>query len=129
MQNDADNVYMRKSMACFAVDSEKLFMVKLSNLVPRLIPVLTLIAKSHIKLTGILNKMLPSFMNQIEEQPPLWIIKQVETVVKERLASGKRRTDLLQLMLDATMQDEVKVSYQKIFLTLCTKRIILSHIG
>ena len=34
MQKDLDNIYMQKSMACFAMDTEKLPIVKLSNLMP-----------------------------------------------------------------------------------------------
>jgi hypothetical protein len=40
-----------------------------------------------------------------------WIIEQVKEVIKQRLTSGKKRMDLLQLMLDAATHDEIKVEF------------------
>ncbi|CAF4672829.1 unnamed protein product [Rotaria socialis] len=40
--------------------------------------------------------------------PNVWIMKQVGSVVRERLKSGKKQTDLLQLMLDVATNDEIK---------------------
>ncbi|CAF4781921.1 unnamed protein product [Rotaria sp. Silwood1] len=51
---------------------------------------------------------MPWLMSNTEDLPTVWIMKQVENVVKERLRSGKKQTDLLQLMLDVATNDEVK---------------------
>ncbi|CAF3115951.1 unnamed protein product [Rotaria sp. Silwood2] len=109
MQNDLDNTYMQKSIACFALDADKLLIVKLSNVMPFLVPLLTRLTSGCINLIDKLRGIMPSLMSNVGEIPALWIIKQVENVVKERLKSGKRRMDLLQLMLDAATYDEVKV--------------------
>ena len=41
--------------------------------------------------------------------PAFWIIEQVKEVIKQRLTSGNKRMDLLQLMLDVATRDEIKV--------------------
>ncbi|CAF3497399.1 unnamed protein product [Rotaria socialis] len=108
MQNDINNIYMQKSMACFATDAEKVFIVKLSNVMPFLIPLLTRVINIRISVVNQLRTLLPKLMHDVDDIPALWIIKQVENVVKERLTSGKRHVDLLQLMLDAATYDEIK---------------------
>jgi len=109
MQNDVDNIYMQKSMACFALDTEKLTIVKLSNVMPFLIPLLTQILKGHVLIINTLHKIMPSLMSNLGTMAHSWIIEQVKEVIKQRLASGKKRMDLLQLMLDAATHDEIKV--------------------
>jgi hypothetical protein len=109
MQNDLNNTYMQKSMACFAVDTDKLFMVKLSNVMPFLIPLLTRIVKARTFIINTLQKIVPSLTYKVKSLAIFWIIEQVEKVIKQRLASGKKRMDLLQLMLDAASHDDVKV--------------------
>jgi hypothetical protein len=104
---------MQKSMACFAIDTEKLPIVKLSNLMPFLIPLLTRIVKAYIFIINTLYKIVPSLMPNIESMTAFWIIDQVEEVVTKRLESGKKRMDLLQLMLDAATHDKVKVELSK----------------
>lgn len=109
MQNDIDNIYMQKSMACFAVDIEKLFLVKLSNVMPFLTPVLNGMSKISMNVIEKMRELWPSLLKNAGELPSTWIIRQVENVVKERLSSGKRKMDLLQLMLDAAVAEEFKV--------------------
>jgi hypothetical protein len=113
MQNDVDNIYMQKSMACFALDAEKLTIVKLSNVMPFLIPLLTQILKGHVFIINTLHKIMPSLMSNLGTMAHSWIIEQVKEVIKQRLASGKKRMDLLQLMLDAATHDEIKVQLLK----------------
>ncbi|CAF2085859.1 unnamed protein product [Rotaria magnacalcarata] len=108
MQNDVDNIYMEKSAASVSVQLDKLFVVKLSNVMPFLIPLLTRLIKVHMFLVDKLRGMIPWLMRNVEDLPSVWIIKRVGNVVRERLKSGKRQMDLLQLMLDVATNDEVK---------------------
>lgn len=102
---------MQKSIACFSVDPEKLSIVKLSNLMPFLIPLLTKIAKVRVLIINTLHKMMPSRVPDAAIMARFWIIEQVKEVIKQRLTSGKKRMDLLQLMLDAATHDEIKVEF------------------
>jgi hypothetical protein len=113
MQSDPDNIYMKKSIVLFQIDSTKLFIVKLSNVLPFLNPFLISIVRSQMILINALRKLMPSLMRNVPVPPITWILEQVENVVKERLQSGKKRMDLLQLMLDAAKQEEVKVGLLK----------------
>lgn len=110
MQNDLNNVYMQKSMACFAVDGEKLPLVKLTKVVPFLAPVLGQLAALGLTLLSAMKKKMPNLLENSNALAALWIVERVEEVIKQRLKSGQRRTDLLQLMLDAATDEEVKVS-------------------
>lgn len=114
MQNDPDNVYMKKSMSCLLNNSEKLLLVKLSNVMPFLIPVLIRYVQFHVFITNRLYKMVPSLISNLPSMASLWIIERVKQIIKERLVSGKKRIDLLQLMLDATTHEEIKVKLTKI---------------
>jgi hypothetical protein len=109
LQNDIDNDYMKKSMAIFARDTEQFSIIRLSNLMPFLDPLLIKGLTSIIKFMNILRTSMPFLMSNVEEPPQLWIFKQIEHVIKQRLASENKRIDLLQLMLDASTQEEIKV--------------------
>ena len=109
MQNDVSNIYMKQAMACFATDPEMFPIVKLSNVLPFLNPLLTRTMQSGICLINKLSKYVPSLISPVETIPIFWFIEQVEVLIKERLASGEKKTDLLQLMLDAAAHDDVKV--------------------
>lgn len=111
MQNDANNIYMKKSEASTAMRMDNLFVVKLSLVLPFLIPLLTLIIKIRMFFVDKLRAILPPSMYKVEDLPVVWIMKQVGEVVEERLKSGKKRTDLLQLMLDVTTKEEIKVRF------------------
>jgi len=113
MQNDLDNIYMQKSIACFAIDTDKLLIVKLSNVMPFLIPLLTQIVKARVFMINTLHKIVPSLMSNVDNMAVFWIIEQVKEVIKQRLASGQKRMDLLQLMLEAATNDEIKVEFSK----------------
>jgi hypothetical protein len=78
---------------------------------PFLTPLLIKMMISSVKLINFLSAARPSIMRTVEVLPQLWIFKQIENVVKQRLTSENKRTDLLQLMLDASTQQEIKVSY------------------
>jgi hypothetical protein len=120
MQNDIDNPFLHKSAEFFAEHEDKLFMVQLSFLMPWLIPLLVQIVRVRMALYTILRSWAPRFMEKSEELPGSWIMNKAQGVVNARIAANKsdndgrqRRIDLLQLMIDAASQDEVKVSFVK----------------
>ena len=53
MQNDVDNVFLRKSQLKVDQSSEQLFLIKLGNLMPFFIPVLTYIIIRQALLTSL----------------------------------------------------------------------------
>lgn len=114
MQNDPDNVYMRKSMSCLLNNSDKLLIVKLSNVMPFLIPVLIRYVQFHAFIINRLHKMVPSLMSNLPSMASLWIIEHVKQIIKERLISGKKRMDLLQSMLDTATHERIKVRFTEI---------------
>ncbi|CAF1280846.1 unnamed protein product [Rotaria sordida] len=99
---------MKKSTATVAVQIEDLFIVKLSIVMSFLIPLLTKYVKIHSFLVDTIRTLMPWLISNVEDLPNVWIMKQVGNVVKERLSSGTKQLDLLQLMLDAATDDEVK---------------------
>ena len=109
MQNDVGSIHMRKSIACFSFDPEKLLIVKLSNLMPFLIPLLSQWMKMRVLIYSILYKIMPSLVPDAATMARFWIIEQLKGVIKQRLTSGKKRMDLLQLMLAAATNDETKI--------------------
>ena len=57
----------------------------------------------------VLIKLLPFLSSYIKEVPTLWLMNRIQAIVDVRNKSPSKRVDLLQLMLDASTQDEVKV--------------------
>ncbi|UJR11334.1 hypothetical protein I4U23_015515 [Adineta vaga] len=108
LQNDIDNSYMKKSLALFSRDPEKMFLVRISNLMPFFVPLLIQFMKYSIKLINLFKMLIPSLMTNLEGPPQLWIIKQIDTLVQQRLHSDNKRIDLLQLMLDASSDEIVQ---------------------
>lgn len=102
---------MNRSLALFARDFEKMPIVRLSNLMPILNPLLIKMFDNFITLINFLRVSFPSLLGHLQDPPHLWILKQIENVIKHRLTSGNRRIDLLQLMLDVSTQEAVKVCY------------------
>ena len=114
LQNDPDNIYLKKSLACFAIDSEKTLLVRLSKLVPNLSSFFAIFIQTFVNLNFKLFHWFPSLMNRSTGFAPVWIVTNVEQVVKKRLSSGEKRQDLLQLMIDAAVDEEVKVNLDPI---------------
>ncbi|CAF3705214.1 unnamed protein product [Rotaria sp. Silwood1] len=115
MQNDIANPFIIKSARFFEVHPERIFLAKLSYVMPWLTPILTLIVHSIITLCNVLRYLAPSLMSQFEEIPGMWIINQVKNIIEARTIKIKleennkqHRIDLLQLMLDAVTFNEVK---------------------
>ncbi len=114
MQNDVDNIYLKKSAETFELDVDKLSIVKLTNLLPFFINPFRYFYLSQITVRRALIKIIPALSSYIEETPGSWLTNRVREVVKLRTTStitpAAKRVDLLQLMIDASTQDEVKVS-------------------
>ncbi|CAF0869519.1 unnamed protein product [Rotaria sp. Silwood1] len=108
MQNNIDNIYLKKSAKVVDINYDKLFIVQLSNLMPFLKPFLIIFFLCQLKIIRILGKIIP-FMNYfMEELAPFWIINRAQEIVDYRKvhASEKKHVDLLQLMIDAQIPDE-----------------------
>lgn len=109
MQNDLNNIYLKKSLDCFKVDTEKLWAVRVTKLFPFLEPIFRWLAKTVITVTIRIQKIFPSFLTKLNGFSSVWIITHVDDLIRKRLTSGTRRTDLLQLMIDAVTENEQKV--------------------
>ena len=103
VQNNANNPYLLKSSQFFEDNHEKIFIVRLSYLMPWLIPFLTQLIRLQMIIFMGLKSILPRFMNRFEELPGFWIINQVENLINQRInqTPSTNRIDLLELMLDA----------------------------
>jgi hypothetical protein len=114
MQNDIDNLFMRKCKLAVDDNPERLFLTKLGNLMPFSIPILLYVMVGQMLLGTLIRAVAPAwFLPQIEGLPALWILNQAETIINARKQanySGKHhQVDLLQLMLDAATRDDIKV--------------------
>lgn len=113
MQNDIDNIYLKKSAEVVELNYDKLFAVRLCNLMPFLKPYLIAFVIYQLKITRALGKILPSINYFIEELAPFWIINRAQEIVNYRKlhSSEKKSTDLLQLMIDAEVSNENQVCF------------------
>jgi hypothetical protein len=120
VQNNVNNLFLIKSANFFEDNHEKLFIVRLSYLMPWLVPLLTQIIRIQMTIFIGLRLIIPRFMNRFEELPGFWIINQVQNIINQRIkkTESSNRIDLLQLMLDAATSDQVKVSYTSLSLSL-----------
>ena len=91
-------------------DPEKMFLLRLSKLMPFLKPLLIKIMKNILTFINFLKASMPTVMRNVEGSPHVWISKQIHNVVQQRLISQNKRIDLLQLLLDASTEEEIKVS-------------------
>ncbi|UJR34501.1 hypothetical protein I4U23_021909 [Adineta vaga] len=116
MQNDINNPFIAKSAQFFKDNPEKLPIVKLSCLMPWLIPILTQIVYTMLVVFKMLRYLAPRFMSEFEELPGMWIINQVRQVIQARKDQTEseeqqyREIDLLQLMIDATTSDKINTT-------------------
>jgi hypothetical protein len=117
-QNNIDNIFMRKCKLAVDDNPERLFLTKLGNLMPFLIPILLYVMIGQMFLGTLIRKVAPTwFSPQIEGVPALWILNQLGTIIdarKQANNNGKHdQVDLLQLMLDVATRDDIKVSFLK----------------
>ena len=111
VQDNPNNPFLIKSSQFFADNHEKLFIVKLSYLMPWLIPLLTRLIGLQMAMFHTMRTLVPSLMNRFEELPGFWIINQVKNVINQRVSKTNEssRIDLLQLMLSAAAPHENSV--------------------
>ena len=115
MQNDVDNIYLKKSAETFQLDVDKLSIVKLTNLLPFFVNPFRYLYLGQVAVRRALIKLFPVLKNHIEETPGSWLTNRVKEVVKLRtkpstISEGKR-IDLLQLMIDASTNESVQVKF------------------
>jgi len=122
MQNDVDNIYLKKSAETFQLDVDKLSIVKLTNLLPFFVNPFRYLYLSQVAVRRALIKLIPSLSSYIEETPGSWLTNRVREVVKLRNKSSTteiKRVDLLQLMIDASTHDDIKVRLLIIIILIC----------
>lgn len=116
MQNDVDNIFMRKCKLAVDDNPERLIWTKLGNLMPFLIPVLLKIMFAEMLLVKFIRAVAPAwFLPQMEGVPALWILNRVKSIIDARKQENDQKkqsnVDLLQTMLNATISDQIKVSF------------------
>ena len=129
MQNDGNNIYLKKSAGTFETDVEKLPIVKLTNLLPCTENPLRYFYLGLLGIRRTLIKWIPSLGPYIEETPGLWLMNRVRDVVdfrKKQREHEKKRLDLLQLMIDSSAQDEIPVRIDRLFCLYSLKSMIIS---
>ncbi|CAF2821264.1 unnamed protein product [Rotaria sp. Silwood2] len=112
MQNDVDNIYLRKSAGTFELDIERLSIVKLTDLLPFFVTPFRYFYLGQIAIRRALIRLIPALSNYIEETPGSWLTNRVKEVVnfrnKSLTTSSIKRVDLLQLMINASTHNDVK---------------------
>lgn len=108
MQNDIENIYLKKSAEVIEINYDKLFVVQLSNLMPFLKPLLKIIVRCYLKFVQTIRRKMPLINRFVEELAPFWIINQAQEIVNYRQsnANEQKRVDLLQMMMDAKISNE-----------------------
>jgi len=112
MQNDTENIYMKKSAGVFELDIDRLSIVKLTNLFPCFENPFRYFYLGQVAVRRFLIRLFPVLGQYIEETPGSWLINRLRDVVDFRhttMSETGKRLDLLQLMIDASTRDEVQV--------------------
>lgn len=107
MQNDIDNLYLKKSAAVFERSTDEMWIFRLTNIFPFLSRPLHDLLFNAEDIRGTLLKYTPSIGKRIPEDPVLWLLKRVQNVVDIRNQVSNeslKRFDLLQLMMEATVE-------------------------
>ncbi|CAF3407167.1 unnamed protein product [Rotaria sp. Silwood1] len=106
MQTDIDNEYMHKAEILTKKSFEKHPLIRLSYLMPWLIPILSYIVVGQAIFMHVLHK----WKKTAEELPRFWFVDRLCHIVDARASfdETKRCIDLLQLMLDASTPNEIK---------------------
>ncbi|CAF4117159.1 unnamed protein product [Rotaria sp. Silwood2] len=106
MQTDIDNEYMHKAEILTQENLEKHPLIRLSYLMPWLIPILSYIVIGQAMFMQVLHR----WKKNVEELPRFWFTNRLRHVVSARasLDETKRHIDLLRLMLDAVTSNEIK---------------------
>lgn len=118
MQNDTNNIVLRKCKLAVDENPERLFLTKVGNLMPCCIPILRYIIIGQMLLSTLIRAVIPAcFLPSIEGVPALWILNQVETIINARKQVNynekNHNVDLLQLMLNAAASKNTKVGFRE----------------
>ena len=114
MQNDINNPYLQKSAAVLEMDPNKMIIFKLTSLMEFLATPLRYCLFAQIAIFRLLTTLIPPLNKYIPEISGYWLMNRVQDVVDLRAKSSpdsKNRVDLLQLMLDASTNDDIQVSF------------------
>ncbi|CAF1136767.1 unnamed protein product [Didymodactylos carnosus] len=106
MQNDLENIYLKKIEKIFEIDLNKSPIGKFTALLPELKPLFFHIFYLINVVTKLTNKLFPSTRKYFEQQAAVWLIEQLDKIIEMRSENSKKRLDLLQLMLDAATQNK-----------------------
>lgn len=112
MQNDTNNIYLRKAAGTFELDVDKLPIVKLTSLLPCFERPFRYFYLGLVAVRRAVVSIVPSLDQYIGETPGSWLINRVKDVVDLRnnnLSDEVKRTDLLQLMIDASTRNDIQV--------------------
>lgn len=113
--------FFRKAKLTIDLNPENLLLVKFGNLFPFMIPLVRMILLSQMIFAYAFRKVAPAWLlPQIEELAPVWIINRAHQIIEARLSSQSNLNqahpvDLLQLMLDASTKDQIKVEFSSYF--------------
>ena len=99
MQNDLDNEYYKKAEAVFDQNPDKNLLIRLGYLMPWLIPFLNTLFAVY----SLINREMPRF----------WLVKRLQTFIDLRLSSTHKPVDLLQLLLDASVDEKTNESLHR----------------
>ncbi|CAF1396471.1 unnamed protein product [Didymodactylos carnosus] len=108
MQNNPDNIYLKKVARVFTIDIRKMLAFKLGTLVPSLGVTLGTLFIFLNTVKQKLNQLFPSTTKKFEQFPASWIMERVDEVIGMRSDVAKQRVDLLQLMLEAASREHIK---------------------
>ena len=119
MQNDLDNVFLRKAKTVIDVNPATLPLIKFGNVFPFLIPLIMFLMIVRELSCYLFRKIPPAwFLPQIEEFAPFWIIRRTQQIIDQKLSDPQQThaVDLLQLMLNSStkeyVNDESKVLHR-----------------
>ena len=108
MQNDINNIYLKISARVLEINFDKLFIVQLSDLMPFLNRMLINIFLLQLRIVRLVSPKIPWMKHFMEELTPFGIINWAQEIVDYRKmrSTKQKRTDLLQLMIDANAVNE-----------------------
>ena len=107
MQNNADDPYLLNSQQIFAPNKIRRVVFILLVLVSELRKIFRILSLSIGKIRYWLRRSIPITKQLVDERPGTWIVKQAYEMIEKRIDIGHtQRTDLLQLMLDSSSNEE-----------------------
>ena len=107
IQNDVQNEYFTKAEETVAYNFDNNILVRISQIVPSLIPMLIYIMAGQLTIQRFIGKIT----GNSQEMPRFWLMKRLQHLIDERTSklykdSNNRRVDLLQSMIDVAKHDD-----------------------